>query len=144
MVCKKYTQSNNKFNSFWIRTTATTMTTTMITTTTNSFFGHDNTASSLLHTIGIVPFFRTFRVIFLMSIVWLKTDSLPRLCHWEWIPTDPVVALLHLHNCSQSVQPCHFALGWPTVPECPGLSRNRGCVSHVPGRCNPGQLSVPE
>ena len=41
---------------------------------------------------------------------------------------------------------CFYAgiLGWPTVPECPGLSRNRGCVSRVPGRSNPGQLSVPE
>ena len=35
-------------------------------------------------------------------------------------------------------------LGWPTVPECPGLSRNRRCVSRVPGRSNPGQLSVME
>jgi len=25
-----------------------------------------------------------------------------------------------------------------------GLSRNRGCVSRVPGRGNPGQLGVPE
>jgi len=30
------------------------------------------------------------------------------------------------------------------VRECPWLSRNRGCVSRVPGRSNPGQLSVPE
>jgi len=33
------------------------------------------------------------------------------------------------------------SIGWPAVSECSGLSRNRGCVSRVLGRNNPGPLS---